>query len=94
MKDYELDKMNYLATPRNKHIAEIIEREGACGTLLQLYDVLQFGEDNFSVICMTTEGPVWGVLIVDGHVQVAGATGRLTAGDYIAGYILYGSDVD
>ena len=84
--EYGLDKMNYLDTPRNRRIAEIIEKEGACGTLLQLYDVLEFGKDCYSVLCMTTDGPQWGVIIVDGHVQVAGGTGALTAGDYIADY--------
>lgn len=85
--DENLLEADYLETPRNLEICDIIEAQGCCGSVIQIYDVLELAPQNWSVLCKTTDGPLWGVVISDGKVAVSSGTGLLTAGEFLAEYI-------
>ena len=85
--DKHLLEADYLVTPRNEEIVDIIEAQGCCGSVIQIYDVLELAPQNWSVLCKTTDGPLWGVVISDGDVVVSSGTGLLTAGEFLAEYI-------
>ena len=85
--DEHLLEADYLGSPRNGKIVDIIEAQGCCGSVIQIYDVLELAPENWSVLCKTTDGPLWGVIISDGKVVVSSGTGLLTAGEFLAEYI-------
>lgn len=85
--DEHLFEADFLETPRNMEICNIIEEQGCCGSVIQIYDVLELTPKNWSVLCKTTDGPLWGVIISDGDVAVSSGTGLLTAGEFLAEYI-------
>ena len=89
-----LFEADYLGSPRNGKIAGIINAQGCCGSVLQIYDVLELAPENWSVLCKTTDGPLWGVIISDGDVAVSSGTGLLTAGEFLAEYIRTDGDTE
>ena len=94
MENKDLYEADFLGSPRNLEICDIIEAQGGCGSVIQIYDVLELEPKNWSVLCKTTDGPLWGVVISDGKVAVSSGTGLLTAGEFLAEYIRTEGDTE
>ena len=94
MENKNLYEADFLDSPRNLEICDIIEAQGGCGSVIQIYDVLELEPQNWSVLCKTTDGPLWGIVISDGKVVVSSGTGLLTAGEFLAEYIRTDGDTE
>jgi len=85
---------HYLLTKDNRKIASIINERGACGKLISIDDKLKLSDGNWVVICCTTDGPQWGVIILNNDVFDSQATNICTSGAFIAHCISQEYDFD
>lgn len=83
--------MSYLLSDDNKKIVEITNDRGACGKVTNVYDKIKLDDNSFVALVETTDGPIWGVFIIDGKIHECGGTGYATVGELLKEKILTGT---